>query len=303
MVRRRTLLVAALLAGVAIAQPPAAEKLTGPVDGIRDNSFLVEEAYNQEAGVVQHIWTARFGAEYDNKPNARTWDLSFTQEWPIFGQTHQFSYTVPYSFVDDDGEHGSGIGDFLINYRLQLLNDESRTPAFAPRASLIFPSGDEDRGFGTGEVGYQLNLPLSKTLSDRVYVNFNAGVTYTPNTRLKLSGDRRSEELDLLAFNLGASVIYAVTDTFHLLLEAVWDSSQALEEKQHRNQRWPYADRDQSDEVIISPGIRWAWNLEGDLQIVPGIALPIGLSEDAVDYGVFFYLSVEHPFTQARPGG
>ena len=29
-----------------------------PIDGIADNSFLIEEAYNQEAGVVQHIFTA-----------------------------------------------------------------------------------------------------------------------------------------------------------------------------------------------------------------------------------------------------
>ena len=29
-----------------------------PIDGISDNSFLIEEAYNQEEGVVQHILTA-----------------------------------------------------------------------------------------------------------------------------------------------------------------------------------------------------------------------------------------------------
>ena len=27
-----------------------------PIDVIEDNSFLIEEAYNQEAGVVQHIF-------------------------------------------------------------------------------------------------------------------------------------------------------------------------------------------------------------------------------------------------------
>jgi len=30
-----------------------------PIDGIADNSFLIEEAYNQEAGVVQHIFTVQ----------------------------------------------------------------------------------------------------------------------------------------------------------------------------------------------------------------------------------------------------
>src|SRR5215216_2354470 len=58
--------------------------------GIQDNSFLVEEAYNQEPGVVQHIFNLPLlftGHEKDISP-------SFTQEWPIFTQTHQFSYTI-----------------------------------------------------------------------------------------------------------------------------------------------------------------------------------------------------------------
>ena len=61
--------------------------------GIQDNSFLVEEAYNQEPGVVQHIFNLPIlfaGHEKDISP-------SFTQEWPIFSQTHQFSYTIPYT--------------------------------------------------------------------------------------------------------------------------------------------------------------------------------------------------------------
>src|SRR5262245_1643983 len=54
-----------------------------PIDGIRDNSFLIEEAYNQEPGVVQHIFTGSFGLDDRGGPRTRTWDLSFTQEWPL----------------------------------------------------------------------------------------------------------------------------------------------------------------------------------------------------------------------------
>ncbi len=281
------------------ASTPTASR---PVDGIRDNSFLVEEAYNQEAGVVQHIWTARFAADHRGEANGRSWDLSFTQEWPVFEQTHQLSYTVPYSFLDENAENESGIGDFLINYRYQALMDEGATPAFSPRLSLVLPSGDDERGFGTGEVGYQVNLPVSKTISDRAYVNFNAGLTYHPDVVLKLSDGRRAESRDLLSFNVGASGIYAVTDTVHLMLEVAWNSSEGLEERQPRGRRRrPDARRDRVEEVVISPGVRWAINAPGDLQIVPGVAFPIGLSEAAPDYGVFFYLSIEHPFLASAP--
>jgi hypothetical protein len=36
------------------------------------------------------------------------------------------------------------------------------------------------------------------------------------------------------------------------------------------------------------------------LQIVPGLALPIGLGPIAGERGVFAYLSFEHPFGKAR---
>ena len=286
------------LVGLALGQPTETPKKA--VDGIRDNSFLIEEAYNQEAGVVQHISTGRFGADHRGQPSTRSLNLSFTQEWPVFGQTHQFSYTVPYAFLDEDGEHASGIGDVLLNYRYQLFKDQGALPAFAPRFSVVLPAGDEGRGFGDGRAGVQLNLPISKTLSDRVYVNFNAGLTYLPDVRIRLSDDRRSRGLDLLSFNLGGSVIYAATDDLHFLFEVLWNSDQGLQEKTRRDEDDPFADRDRWEDVVISPGLRWAINLEGDLQIVPGIAVPIGLSEDAIDYGVFFYLSVEHPFLPAE---
>lgn len=55
--------------------------------GIQDNSFFIEEAYNQEPGVVQHI----FNLPIDFTNGSREIAPSFTQEWPVFSQTHQFS--------------------------------------------------------------------------------------------------------------------------------------------------------------------------------------------------------------------
>ncbi len=64
-----------------------------PAKGIQDNSFFVEEAYNQEPGIVQHIVNVpAFFMHGNNKVS-----FIFTQEWPILSQTHQFSYTIPYT--------------------------------------------------------------------------------------------------------------------------------------------------------------------------------------------------------------
>src|SRR4029453_11309832 len=93
----------------AIASEPLAK-------GIQDNSFFVEEAYNQEPGVVQHILNVPIN--FTNGSAETT--PSFTQEWPVFSQTHQFSYTIPYVFTEDD----NGLADMRLNYRLQALMED-----------------------------------------------------------------------------------------------------------------------------------------------------------------------------------
>src|SRR4051794_18185448 len=39
------------------------ERARRPVDGIMDNSFLIEEAYNQGPGIVQHIFNAAYSVD------------------------------------------------------------------------------------------------------------------------------------------------------------------------------------------------------------------------------------------------
>jgi hypothetical protein len=146
------------------AAPNAARKWE-----IIDNSFLVEEAFNQEPGVVQNIftWTRRRDG---------SWDAAFTQEWPAPNMAHQLSYTLPVSHAGS----ATGIGDVLLNYRYQLRTESARGPAMAPRVSLILPTGREADGFGSGVTGVQINVPASKQYGD-FYLHANAGYTWLPN--------------------------------------------------------------------------------------------------------------------------
>jgi hypothetical protein len=50
-----------------------------------------------------------------------------------------------------------------------------------------------------------------------------------------------------------------------------------------------------STEAYISPGIRWAYDRPSGLQVVPGVAFPIGIGHNH-DTQVLLYLSLEHPF-------
>lgn len=268
----------------ALGKEPAPIVRSRPIDGIMDNSFLIEEAYNQEAGVVQHIFTARLSVDRLRGRDDRSWEMSFTQEWPFFAQTHQLSYTVPYSFLESGGRRRNGLGDILLNYRWQAWFDPQTLTAFAPRFSLIVPTGDDDRGFGDDTLGYQWNLPFSTTLGDRWFFHANAGLTWLPNAA---PAPRR----DLVHYNLGASAIYAATPDLHFLVECVGN---------WQNTRNDPGAPGREFECVISPGVRRAFNFRNDSQLVLGLAAPIGLTRAAPDFGVFLYVSFEHGFLKKR---
>lgn len=242
---------------------------------IQDNSFLIEEAYNQEDGIVQHINT------FSRFTRSRDWVYTFTQEWPVGGFKHQLSYSIPYQSFGNDGSV-KGVGDVSLNYRYQLIGDGNSRVALAPRFSLVLPTGNEKKGLGTGALGYQVNLPVSIVLSRNFVTHFNGGFTLTPSAKNALG-----EKADTTGFNLGQSIIWLASPDFNAMLEVVWNKNESV--------RGPGL-TEKNESLFISPGIRWAHNLKGDLQIVPGIAAPIGIGPSAGEWGVFVYLSFEHPF-------
>lgn len=239
---------------------------------IQDNSFLLEEAYNQEDGVVQHIQAFQY---MKNK----TWGYTFIQEWPVPKQTHQLSYTIPVYHLNEDG-NATGIGNVLLNYRYQLIPPKGPI-ALAPRLSLVLPTGDYKKGFGKGAPGLQINIPLSVELSDKFVTHWNVGTTFTPNA--KGTGGAKAHTLD---FNSGASIIWLVTENFNLMFETAWNSSQSVEAN---------GTKKVDNTLFINPGARFAINFKSGLQIVPGIAFPIGVGPSKGERGIFLYLSFEHP--------
>ena len=264
---------------VAVAASPALAQTTPspPVaPGIADNSFLLEEAYNQEEGVVQHINTfARpFGSD--------GWSYTFTQEWPVPGQTHQLSVTVPVQTVGDS----TGFGDVALNYRFQAKDGSRGAVAFSPRASVLVPTGSSAKGLGAGGAGVQVNLPLSAALGSRLVGHSNLGGTWIAG-----ADDIDGNEADVVGWHAGQSVIWLVRPAFNVMLELAFNRTRAVTGP-GRTER--------SDSLYLNPGVRWAHNFRSGLQIVPGIAFPIGLGPSRGDEGLFLYLSLEHPFRAAR---
>ena len=243
---------------------------------IQDNSFLIEEAYNQEAGVIQHI------SSLTRSMRTGEWIYSFTEEWPVLGQTHQASITLNFLGLQPGT---AGIGDVSLNYRWQAVGDGDSPVALAPRLSLVLPTGDAARGLGSGSPGVQVNVPMSVALSDLFVAHTNIGGTYLPSARTA-SGARGT----LSSFSIGQSLIWLMARNLNFLVETVyWVSELAAPTGLER-----------ASALTIAPGIRAALDLPGGLQIVPGVSVPLGVGPSHGERAIFFYLSFEHPF---RPAG
>lgn len=243
---------------------------------IQDNSFLVEEAYNQGPGIVQHIST------FARAARGGGWAYSFTQEWPVAGQRHQLSYTIPVSRTDEPGAPSAGLGDIAVHYRYQLGGREGDATALAPRLSVLFPSGASRRGLGAGGTGIQISLPFSAELPASLVAHSNAGATYT--ARARDAAGYKAKTLDL---NAGQSLIWLAHPRFNLIFEAAWRRTQEVVGPGRT---------EGGSELLLSPGIRGAIDLPSGLQIVPGLAFPIGVGPSRGERSVFVYLSFEHPF-------
>jgi hypothetical protein len=278
----KILVLAALVlsAGKLSAQVVATD--SAKAAGIQDNSFLVEEAYNQDAGVVQHITNLTVDRA------TRAYELDFTQEWPVGSIKHQLSYMLP---LVNSGrpDKTSGIGDVNLNYRYQLAGDGDAIVAVSPRFTVSLPTGNWKTGAGHGALGYELFLPASIVVSDLLVTHLNAGVQLTPSARNQF-GDRAG----IARYTLGGSEIFRVLPNFNFMLETIW---------RRQDEVVSPGKVKASDSWTILPGVRGAFNYKSGLQIVPGIGFPLGVGPSRGERGVYLYLSFEHPFNaQGRAG-
>ena len=245
-------------------QAPPPSPRSAPFE-ILDNSFLVEEAFNQERGIFQNI--------FGYTRIARSWQFAFTQEWPVPSQKHQLSYTLA-------GYGGAGLADFddvTINYRYQLTMEDPGMPAVSPRVSLILPTGDDS--YRT--MGLQFNLPVSKQRGD-FYLHWNAGLTWFPSAE-----GPTDDRFSLVSPHFSASAIYRLMPMLNLMFESV------VEFPEYPSFVKVGTERDTV--VTVSPGARGGWNI-GDHQLILGAAVPIVILDGGSDTGFFFYTSYELPF-------
>ena len=125
----------------------------------------------------------------------------------------------------------------------------------------------------------------SAAWGDRWFTHANAGTTWLPDAVV-------TRGQDAVHWNLGASAIYALSGDFHLMLEWTGNWLEFADA--------PGLETHHEFITVLSPGARYAFNLRRDMQLVVGLAAPIGLNSESPDIGVVLYASFEHFFQRPK---
>jgi hypothetical protein len=87
--------------------------------------------------------------------------------------------------------------------------------------------------------------------------------------------------------NLGQSIIWLAHPNVNLMLEAAYTTTEVDTS----------TGTSRSESFFVSPGMRGSIEL-GGVQVVGGVALPVGFGPSSGSLGVLGYLSFEHAVTQ-----
>jgi hypothetical protein len=181
---------------IVLVASPIVAQVPEPKPPLRDNSFLVEEAYNQEPGVVQHVGTFAIGREDG-------WAAGFDQEWPLGGMRDQLSWGLGVLNTGRD----TRFEDVVLNYRRQLIGESESRVLFAPRISALWLEAEEGSDGNREGVGVQVGLPATVVLTPWLVTHWNLGATMGPMRPVA---------------NAGASAVWLAAPWMNLLVETVW---------------------------------------------------------------------------------
>lgn len=264
-----TVFLIMIFAGYLFAQDEYPESITG-------NTFLIEDAYNQDARVVQHILKFSF-----TKPSDENL-IFFAQEWPLFSHAHQIGFSFYYAWLLRGEDVVVPIRPLSVNYRYQLV-DEDQWAAMAPRISIVLPL---KKDYPYGNIGYQFNVPVSKRVHEKWIAHVNAGVMLQPKVDVNLP-----EKKNIYSYHAGAGLYWLLHPKFNITLEwlsefrddYVWDDDWGGEIKKNYSIHW------------INPGVRFAFHA-GPVEFVPGFCVPLQVHGKKKPKTAYLSVSMEHPF-------
>ncbi len=279
---------------------------------LEDNSFVVDEAFNQGKGSVQYMACYQHNRWKDADPV-----LSFCQELPLRSSRHQLGYSLAYVFHTglQSNSLKPGPGDASVHYSYWLKNTSSRVMV-VPKLIAWLPIGKAIHSNGSGGWGGKLSLAMTTKLSGKWVVHTNVLASRIWGSRhyfqygnaTVAAGSVEFAKRNLNSLGVGFSVNYLLHPRFHFVLEKMLTSEEFAKDDSadmladNDTNRPASATVARRTRMLLIPGFRWAINGK-DWQLVPAVGCPLEvLSENpwqdlktggAIKGGLVLYLSFE----------
>lgn len=128
------------------------------------------------------------GGRYEESENGNPARLLPFSEL-VYGLTDRQELTLEIAGLSVDHEYG--VNDAVLGTKFVFLNENEQRPGIAGSFELKLPTGDKDRGLGSGEFDYDLRLRAQKTWG---WFTAIGNVGYTFVTDPEFGGVRESAE-------------------------------------------------------------------------------------------------------------
>lgn len=123
---------------------------------------------------------------------------------------------VPFKNIDTDiGDSETGVGDVRFGVELRAYEDILGYPYCIPHIDVDLPTGDEDKGLGTGDVSPRFGVSVGTKTWDEL--NWIADLTYAAN-----GAGEPGDLQDVLFVSL--SLVWDVSKKFAVLAEGRWSN-------------------------------------------------------------------------------
>jgi hypothetical protein len=174
--RRWTCLLALLLPGSAVAQPPLA---------------------TDDAAVApfHSLHLELFQQSVELRPSKRPFERQHTTVLTLgYGLTRRIEvgFDLPWIEIQRQGHDVKGLGDWNLTAKAQLRrpDPERRRSALALGFAVELPTGDEERSLGSGLTDYGLDLIFERPLGRRHTLRANGGAQFAGDTSTGVVGAR-----------------------------------------------------------------------------------------------------------------
>jgi len=121
-----------------------------------------------------------------------------------------FEASVPFVDSDFSGESEHGIGDVVLRLDLLAFQDIFYYPFVIPHVEVSLPTGDDDKGLGSGESTVIVGISVGTKVYDQLTYVLDASYAFN-------SGYSTSENNDI--YMISASVVWDISDRFAVLAE------------------------------------------------------------------------------------